>query len=206
MQGCTLEKFLKEPCDRESCIRLHEGFHTKLDCFRTALCGRICFSREEPGYHIAEMENREHLEHGLIPTCVLGPIMLVQQKETCLCVLPNSLIETHSIQAFVPKQRTKQLNNRVRVENPVAIRSLAFGIKGCYLQKGKYMWKSLTVVIFDIANGTWQPLTPAKISRVLLKDLCCLYGWTIRVVQHHRNIFTDLHEFGLLSVGSCHET
>ena len=171
MQGCTLEKFLKGPCDRESCIGLHEDFQPELDSFRTILCGRINFSREESGYDIAEMKNREHLEHGLIPTCILCPIMLVQQEETCLCVLPNNFIKTYSIQAFVPKQRTKQLNNRVRVENSAAIRSLAFGIKGYYLQEGQYMWKSLTVVIFDITNGTSQSLTPAEVSRVLLQYL-----------------------------------
>lgn len=171
MQGCTLEKFLKGPSDRESCIGLHEDFHAKLDCFRPVLCGRINFPREEPGYDIAEMKDREHLEHGLISTCVLCSIMLVQQEQTCLCVPPNNLIETCSVQAFVHKQRTKQLNNRVRVENSAAIRSLAFGIKGYYLQEGQYMWKSLTVVIFDITNGTWQFLTPAEVSRVLLQHL-----------------------------------
>jgi hypothetical protein len=49
------------------------------------------------------MENGEHLKHGLIPTCVLRPIMLVQQEEACLCVLPNNFINTRSIQAFVLK-------------------------------------------------------------------------------------------------------
>ncbi len=76
---------------------------------------------------------------------------------------------------------------------------------GYDLQEGEHVRKRLAIVGFDIADGARQSLAPAPIPCVLQQDLRCLYWRAREVVQHCSDIFTDVHQFGLLPVGSRNE-
>jgi hypothetical protein len=90
---------------------LHQSLQSKLQGFWPIFTSSVDPSGKESGDHVTEMQNGKHLQNRFVTASVLISIMLVQEEEALLSVVPNCLLYQVCREAFQIEQRAQQLND-----------------------------------------------------------------------------------------------
>lgn len=91
---------MKRTSNRKSGPRLCQSFESKLYSLWAILATSFNTPGEESGHKICKVQESEHLQDGLVSASVLGSIMLVEQKQAPLRMVPDYFLYQWRGEAF----------------------------------------------------------------------------------------------------------
>ena len=114
------EHLLQRAGDGEAGVGLRQGVHAELDGRGGVSAGPVDEVREEAADDVREVEEAEHLQHGLVAAGVLCAVVLVQEEEALLGRVPDDLLHERRGEVVKVEEGPQQLGHGARVEDSSA--------------------------------------------------------------------------------------